>query len=97
MLLVQVKVIQGAFDEARTRALVERLTEAVPDLGGENLRTVTTVVVGEVRSGHRALSGSPMTTRGGCRRISARPLAAISDSERVGRQSTCAVQHICHP
>jgi len=60
--LVQVKVIEGVFDEAQKRAMVERLTEAMVEIEGESMRPVTWVVVEEVKSGHWGIGGSPLTT-----------------------------------
>ena len=56
MPFIQVKLIEGVFDEAQKRAIVERLTDTMVEIEGENMRPVTWVVVEEVdeRSvGHR--------------------------------------------
>jgi len=60
--LVQVKVIEGVFDDAQKRTMVERLTETMVEIEGENMRPVTWVVVEEVRSGHWGIGGTPLTT-----------------------------------
>jgi len=60
--LVQVKVIEGVFDEAQKRAMVERLTDAMVEIEGESMRGVTWVVVEEVRSGHWGIGGAPLST-----------------------------------
>ena len=62
MPLVQVKVIEGVFDDAQKRTMVERLTETMVEIEGENMRPVTWVVVEEVRSGHWGIGGTPLTT-----------------------------------
>jgi 4-oxalocrotonate tautomerase len=49
MPLVNVKVIEGVFDENQKRAIVEKLTDAMVAVEGENLRPVTWVVIAEVR------------------------------------------------
>jgi 4-oxalocrotonate tautomerase len=62
MPLVQVKVIEGVFDDAQKRAMVERLTETMVEIEGENMRPVTWVVVEEVKSGHWGIGGTPLST-----------------------------------
>ena len=62
MPLIQVKLIEGVFDEAQKRTIVERLTDTMVDIEGENMRQVTWVLVEEVKSGHWAIGGQPLTT-----------------------------------
>jgi 4-oxalocrotonate tautomerase len=62
MPLVQVKVIEGVFDEAQKREIVHRLTETMVEIEGENMRPVTWVIVEEVKSGHWGIAGNPLTT-----------------------------------
>lgn len=62
MPLIQVKLIEGVFDESQKRAIAERLTETMVDIEGENMRGVTWCVVEEVKSGHWAIGGQPLTT-----------------------------------
>jgi 4-oxalocrotonate tautomerase len=62
MPFIQVKLIEGVFDEAQKRQIVERLTETMVDIEGENMRPVTWVVVEEVKSGHWGIGGNPLTT-----------------------------------
>jgi 4-oxalocrotonate tautomerase len=51
MPLVNVKLIEGVFSEPQKREIVEKLTEAMVEIEGENMRPVTWVVVEEVKSG----------------------------------------------
>ena len=62
MPFIQVKLIEGVFDEAQKRAIVERLTDTMVEIEGENMRPVTWVVVEEVKSGHWGIGGQPMAT-----------------------------------
>ena len=62
MPLIQVKLIEGVFDEVQKRMIVERLTDTMVDIEGENMRPVTWVLVEEVKSGHWAIGGQPLTT-----------------------------------
>ena len=63
MPLVNVKVIEGVFDENQKRAMVEKLTEAMVAVEGENLRPVTWVVIEEVQGGDWAIGGKPLAAR----------------------------------
>jgi 4-oxalocrotonate tautomerase len=62
MPLIQVKVIEGVFDTDEKRQIVERLTDAMVSVEGENMRGVTTVIVDEVRSGDWGIGGRALTT-----------------------------------
>jgi 4-oxalocrotonate tautomerase len=62
MPLVNVKLIEGVFDDAQKREIVERLTETMVAIEGENMREVTWVVVEEVRSGDWGIGGKALTT-----------------------------------
>lgn len=62
MPLIQVKVIEGVFDEAQQRDIVTRLTNAMVEIEGENLRPVTWCVIEEVKSGRWGVGGNPLTT-----------------------------------
>lgn len=60
MPLVQVKVIEGVFNDAQKRAMVRKLTDAMVAIEGENLRPVTWVVVEEVKNGYWGIGGKSM-------------------------------------
>jgi 4-oxalocrotonate tautomerase len=62
MPLIQVKLIEGVFDEAQKRTIVERLTDTMVEIEGENMRGVTWVLVEEVKSGQWAIGGQPLST-----------------------------------
>jgi 4-oxalocrotonate tautomerase len=62
MPLVNVKVIEGVFTDSQKRSMVEKLTDAMVAIEGENMRGVTWVVVEEVRSGDWGVGGKPLTT-----------------------------------
>lgn len=59
---VQVKVIEGVFSPEEKRQIVERVTDAMVSVEGENMRQVTWVVVEEVKSGDWAIAGRTLTT-----------------------------------
>jgi len=62
MPLVNVKVIEGVFTDSQKRSMVEKLTDAMVAIEGENMRGVTWVVVEEVKSGDWGVGGTPLTT-----------------------------------
>ena len=62
MPFINVKIIENVFDADQKRDIVERLTEAMVSIEGENMRPVTWVVIEEVSSGDWGIAGKPLTT-----------------------------------
>jgi 4-oxalocrotonate tautomerase len=62
MPLINVKLIEGVFDASQKQEIVRKLTEAMVEIEGENMRPVTWCVVEEVRSGDWGIGGNPLTT-----------------------------------
>jgi 4-oxalocrotonate tautomerase len=62
MPLINVKLIEGVFNETQKRKMVSDLTDAMVAIEGEPMRQVTWVVIEEVKSGNWALGGKPLTT-----------------------------------
>ena len=62
MPMVQVKVIEGVFTEAQKRQMVQKLTDAMVSIEGENMRPMTLVIVEEVKSGDWGVGGKSLTT-----------------------------------
>jgi 4-oxalocrotonate tautomerase len=62
MPFVNVKFIEGVFDADQKREIVERLTETMVGIEGENMREVTWVVLEEVRSGNWGMGGRTLST-----------------------------------
>jgi 4-oxalocrotonate tautomerase len=60
--LINVRLIEGVFDADEKQQMVEKLTETMVDIEGENMRGVTWVVIDEVKSGDWGLGGQPLTT-----------------------------------
>jgi len=61
MPLINVKLIEGVFNESQKKQMVTKLTDAMVAIEGKAMRQVTWVVI-EVKSGHWALGGKPLTT-----------------------------------
>ena len=62
MPFINVKVIEDVFTPAQKREIVERLTDAMVSVEGENMRGVTWVVVEEVKSGDWGIGGTALST-----------------------------------
>jgi 4-oxalocrotonate tautomerase len=62
MPLINVKIIEGVFDDAQKAEMVKSLTEAMVGIEGENMRPVTWVVIEEVKSGQWGIGGNALTT-----------------------------------
>jgi 4-oxalocrotonate tautomerase len=62
MPLINVKLIEDVFNKSQKKQIVTKLTDAMVAIEGEAMRQVTWVVIDEVKSGHWALGGKPLTT-----------------------------------
>ena len=62
MPLVNVKVLEGVFRDDQKQEMIEKLTDAMVEVEGENMRGVTWVVIEESKSGDWGLGGQPLTT-----------------------------------
>ena len=61
MPLIQVKVMDGVYTAPQKQAIVERLTDAMVEITGENMRRLTWCVVEEVASGEWGIGGQTLT------------------------------------
>jgi 4-oxalocrotonate tautomerase len=62
MPLVNVKLIEGVFTPTQKQDMIRKLTDAMVSIEGENMRSVTWVVIEEVKSGDWGIGGNPLTT-----------------------------------
>jgi len=62
MPLINVKLIEGVFSSDQKQEIIERLTDAMVSIEGENMRQVTLCVVEEVKSGDWGIAGNSLTT-----------------------------------
>ena len=62
MPLINVRLIEGVFSDSEKQEMVEKLTDTMVEIEGENMRGVTWVVIDEVKSGDWGLGGQPLTT-----------------------------------
>jgi len=62
MPLIQVKVIEDVFTPEQKKEMITKLTDAMVTIEGENMRSVTWVVIEDVRSGEWGIGGNALTT-----------------------------------
>ena len=62
MPLVDIQLIEGVFDKDQKQKMIRKVTDAMVEIEGENIRPVTWVVVEEVASGDWGIGGTPITT-----------------------------------
>jgi 4-oxalocrotonate tautomerase len=62
MPLIEVKLIKNVFTAEQKRQMIERLTDTMVEIEGENMRPVTWVTVEEVASGDWGIGGNALTT-----------------------------------
>ena len=62
MPLIQVKLIENVFSPDQKREIIERLTDTMVEIEGENMRSVTWVTLEEVASGDWGIAGNAVTT-----------------------------------
>ena len=61
MPMINVKLIEGVFNETQKKKMVTTLTDAMVAIEGEPMRQVTWVVIEEVKSGNWAIGGRPLS------------------------------------
>jgi 4-oxalocrotonate tautomerase len=61
MPLIQVKLMAGVFTAPQKREMVQRLSDALIEIAGENMRPLTSCTVEEVASGQWGIGGQPLT------------------------------------
>jgi 4-oxalocrotonate tautomerase len=62
MPLIEVHLIENVFYLAQKRQIIQKLTDAMVSVEGENMRGVTWVKISEVTSGEWGMGGEPPTT-----------------------------------
>jgi len=61
MPMINVRLIEGVFDDSQKREMIEKLTDAMVEIEGENMRGVTWVLIDEVKSGDWGMGGNAVT------------------------------------
>lgn len=62
MPLVTVEAIADVFSAAQKKQLIEKMTDLIVEISGENIRPSTWVVIKDVPSGEWGVAGTPLTT-----------------------------------
>ena len=62
MPLIQVRLIEDVFSAKQKNEIIEKLTDAMVSIEGENMRGVTLVTIEEVKSGDWGIGGKALTT-----------------------------------
>lgn len=62
MPLIEVSVIKDVFTAEQKQQIIAKLTDALVEIEGENVRPVTWCVVREVQSGDWGIAGNALTT-----------------------------------
>lgn len=72
MPIVTIKLVEGVFDRAQQEAMIDAVTNAMCEVGGEGMRPAVHVLVEEVASGRWGIGGEKLTTDGLRRRRAGR-------------------------
>lgn len=62
MPLIEIKLIEGVFSQKQKKDMIEKITDVMVSMEGENMRQVTFVIIEEVKSGDWGIGGKAMTT-----------------------------------
>ena len=62
MPLINIELIEGVFNAEQKSRMIREVTETIVGIEGEAMRGVTWVRVIELKSGHWAIGGQPLTT-----------------------------------
>ena len=62
MPLLNVKLLEGVFTPKQKQEMIRKLTDTMVSIEGENMRSVTWVVIEEVKSGDWGIAGNPLAT-----------------------------------
>ncbi len=61
MPMVNIKIIEGVFNESQKKEMIQKVTDAMVSVEGENMRGVTWVIIDEVKSGAWGIGGKAIT------------------------------------
>ena len=63
MPFVNIKIIEGVFNKDQKQEIIQKVTDTMVSIEGENMRPITWVVVEEVKSGDWGIGGKGYTTK----------------------------------
>lgn len=67
--LIHVTLIENVFSQTQKQEMIQKLTDAMVSIEGEKLRSLTWVVIEEVKDGNLAIGGNPLSS-GDAREVS---------------------------
>ena len=62
MSFVNIKITEGVFSKKQKQEMIQKVTDTMVSIEGENMRPVTWVVVEEIKSGDWGIAGKGYTT-----------------------------------
>ncbi|HRK79061.1 MAG TPA: 4-oxalocrotonate tautomerase family protein [Thiobacillus sp.] len=62
MPFINIKIIEGVFSDAQKQEIIQKMTDTMVSIEGENMRGVTWTVIEEVKSGDWGIGGKGLTT-----------------------------------
>ena len=62
MSFVNIKITEGVFNKQQKQEMIQKVTDTMVSIEGENMRPVTWVVVEEIKSGDWGIAGKGYTT-----------------------------------
>ena len=62
MPFVNIKILEGVFNQEQKQEMIQKVTDTMVSIEGENMRPITWVVVEEVKSGDWGIAGKGYTT-----------------------------------
>ena len=62
MPFVNIKIIEGVFNKEQKQEMIQKITDTMVSIEGENMRPVTSVVVEEIKSGDWGIAGKCYAT-----------------------------------
>jgi len=60
MPLVTIELIEGVFSESQKQHMIEKVTDTLVSIEGENLRNVTWVKINEIKQGNWGIGGKTL-------------------------------------
>ena len=61
MPFINVKVIESVFTTEQKQQMIQKLTDAMVEIEGENMRGVTWVTIEDIKQGEFGIGGQPLT------------------------------------
>lgn len=62
MPLIHVTLIENVFSQTQKHEMIQKLTDAMVSIEGEKLRSLTWVVIDEVKDGNLGIGGKPLSS-----------------------------------